>query len=175
MELLSRIATVLSRQDFRMSVSPESDDTDIVLEDRRDEIEPLRAQLAKTETERDDLIRAVADHVTARGELAAQNQQMRRALTYIGGHIRLSRLFACEGGDSYDPECADLNIDKAESFANEALALPVLADVVLNREISNFLREAATHWSGDGNIPEMVVKLWLDDMADAIEKGEPNK
>lgn len=28
------------------------------------------------------------------------------------GHLNLYRLFSCEGGDSYDPECAELNLDK---------------------------------------------------------------
>lgn len=45
-DLLSRISTVLKRQDFRMCVPPESDDTDIVLEECRDAIESLRQQLA---------------------------------------------------------------------------------------------------------------------------------
>lgn len=45
-DLLSRIAIVLERQSFRMCVPPESDDTDIVLEECRDSIESLRQQLA---------------------------------------------------------------------------------------------------------------------------------
>ena len=45
-DLLSRISTVLERQDFRMCVPPESDDTDIVLEECRRTIESLRQQLA---------------------------------------------------------------------------------------------------------------------------------
>ena len=45
-DLLSRISIVLERQDFRMCVPPESDDTDIVLEECRDAIESLRQQLA---------------------------------------------------------------------------------------------------------------------------------
>ena len=44
-DLLSRISIVLERQDFRMCVPPESDDTDIVLEECRDTIESLRQQL----------------------------------------------------------------------------------------------------------------------------------
>jgi len=46
-DLLSRISIVLERQDFRMCVPPESDDTDIVLEECRDTIESLRQQLAE--------------------------------------------------------------------------------------------------------------------------------
>ena len=45
-DLLSRISIVLERQDFRMCIPPQSDDTDIVLEECRDEIETLRQQLA---------------------------------------------------------------------------------------------------------------------------------
>ena len=41
-DLLSRISTVLKRQDFRMCVPPESDDTDIVLEECRDAIDIIR-------------------------------------------------------------------------------------------------------------------------------------
>ena len=36
-------------------------------------------------------------------------QQVRSAR----GHLNLYALFSSEGSDSYDPECADLNIDKA--------------------------------------------------------------
>ena len=45
-DLLSRISTVLERQDFRMCIPPQSDDTDIVLEECRNAIESLRQQLA---------------------------------------------------------------------------------------------------------------------------------
>ena len=41
-DLLSRISTVLKRQDFRMCVPPESDDIDIVLEECRDAIDIIR-------------------------------------------------------------------------------------------------------------------------------------
>ena len=45
-DLLSRISIVLERQDFRMCVPPQSDDTDIVLGECRNAIESLRQQLA---------------------------------------------------------------------------------------------------------------------------------
>lgn len=32
------------------------------------------------------------------------------------GHLNLYNLFTCEGGDSYDPECADLNVQKARDI-----------------------------------------------------------
>lgn len=50
-DLLSRISIVLERQDFRMCVPPNSDDTDIVLEECRDAIESLRQQLAEKDEE----------------------------------------------------------------------------------------------------------------------------
>ena len=46
MDILDRIQVVQSRQDFRMCVPPQQDDTDVVLEDCRKEIESLRQQLA---------------------------------------------------------------------------------------------------------------------------------
>lgn len=95
-------------------------------------------------------------------ELAEQNQHLVLVLKDIGdfSHDR-----------SQGPAVPDA-LWEVRRIAYEALDLPDLASPVLNRENSNILREAATHWSGDGNIPERVVKLWLDDMADAIEKGE---
>ena len=45
-DLLSRISIVLERQDFRMCIPPQSDDTDIVLGECRNAIESLRQQLA---------------------------------------------------------------------------------------------------------------------------------
>jgi len=32
------------------------------------------------------------------------------------GHMNLYRLFSCEGGDSYDPECAEKNLDKVQEI-----------------------------------------------------------
>lgn len=43
-----------------------------------------------------------------REELAALNEKINAAR----GHMNLYRLFSCEGGDSYDPECAEKNLDK---------------------------------------------------------------
>ena len=45
------------------------------------------------------------------------------ALDKIRGHIGLYNLFSCVGSDSYDPECADLNVGKCREIAIEALAI----------------------------------------------------
>jgi len=38
--------------------------------------------------------------------------ELEQQLAEARGHMRLYRLFNCEGGDSYDPECAEKNLDK---------------------------------------------------------------
>lgn len=44
-------------------------------------------------------------------------------LEKIRGHIGLYNLFSCVGSDSYDPECADLNVGKCIEIAIEALTI----------------------------------------------------
>jgi hypothetical protein len=44
-------------------------------------------------------------------------------LDKIIGHIGLYNLFSCVGSDSYDPECADLNVGKCGEIATKALAI----------------------------------------------------
>ena len=45
------------------------------------------------------------------------NEQIKRAR----GHMNLYRLFSCEGGDSYDPECAEKNLDKVMEILSESI------------------------------------------------------
>ena len=45
------------------------------------------------------------------------------ALTRVCGHIGLYNLFSCVGGDSFDPECAELNAQKCREIAKEALTI----------------------------------------------------
>jgi len=44
-------------------------------------------------------------------------------LEKIRGHIGLYNLFSCVGSDSYDPECADLNVGKCREIATKALTI----------------------------------------------------
>ena len=45
------------------------------------------------------------------------NEQIKRAR----GHMNLYRLFSCEGSDSYDPECAEKNLDKVMEILSESI------------------------------------------------------
>ena len=56
MDLLIRIDRAQARQDFRMCVPPEPDDTDIVLRDCKEEIASLRQQLAAAKFREESLI-----------------------------------------------------------------------------------------------------------------------
>lgn len=44
-------------------------------------------------------------------------------LEKIRGHSGLYNLFSCVGSDSYDPECADLNVGKCREIATKALTI----------------------------------------------------
>ena len=50
-------------------------------------------------------------------------KQKDEGLEKIRGHIGLYNLFSCVGSDSYDPECADLNVGKCIEIAIEALTI----------------------------------------------------
>ena len=100
-DLLSRISIVLERQDFRMCVPPESDDTDIVLEECRDAIESLRQQLAEKEAEilkLNQMYPATAYTVEIEKQLAAA-------------------LAACEAKDGCLLDCAG-NINPGSGYAD---------------------------------------------------------
>lgn len=143
-----------------------------VIEERNDLLVKVRQQAEQIEGLETEL--AITD-IAQRGklaDLAAQNQQLREALKLIRGHINLFHLFSCEGGDSYDPECADRNIDKVLSLAKDALALPDIATPVLNKAKAEALRSAASCWKTPASYSSDYVEEWLYDRADAIEKGE---
>lgn len=105
-----------------------------------------------------------------RDALAAQNQQLIDMIKQIIGHLNLYHLFSCVSGDSYDPECADLNIDKVRAIAHKALALPDLTSPVLNRVKAEALRDAADEFDAQGEWKGHGQQL--RNMAAAIEKGE---
>ena len=72
------------------------------LSDWLDEIESLRQQLA-----------------AALAACKLKDEELEK----IRGHIGLYNLFSCVGSDSYDPECADLNVGKCREIATKALAI----------------------------------------------------
>ena len=75
----------------------------------------------------------VWDHNTCNDEIESLHQQLSAALAAcklkdeelekIRGHIGLYNLFSCVGSDSYDPECADLNVGKCREIATKALTI----------------------------------------------------
>ena len=87
------------------------------------EVESLRQQLAAAHAAR---VSAQASGIRLLDQLAAAIaacKQKDDALEKIRGHIGLYNLFSCVGSDSYDPECADLNVGKCREIAIEALAI----------------------------------------------------
>jgi len=79
-------------------------------------INPLKSQNAelgnlvrKLQAERKNLLAALTASTTYSDELNAKIKTAR-------GHMNLYRLFSCEGGDSYDPECAEKNLDKVQEI-----------------------------------------------------------
>ena len=100
------------------------------LSDWLDEIESLRQQLAAMEdkylVEKRMRRLAGAEAESLRQQLAAALAACKlkdEALEKIRGHIGLYNLFSCVGSDSYDPECADLNVGKCREIATKALAI----------------------------------------------------
>ena len=61
-----------------------------------------------------NLFNALMDSTSRSNDLIA-------ALKSAKGHLNLYYLFSCVGGDSYDPECAENNVDKAKEIITEAL------------------------------------------------------
>ena len=94
----------------------------------------LEARLAACEKERDELFEAMQHpSYEVENDLRAKNQNLFNALMNstaysdslneqikrARGHMNLYRLFSCEGGDSYDPECAEKNLDKVMEILSE--------------------------------------------------------
>ena len=86
--------------------------------------EKLREELKRT-VELDMLHHNAASYIESLEQQLAhatkQNVRLREHAKAIRGHMNLYRLFSCEGSDSYDPECAEKNLDKVSEYA-EALA-----------------------------------------------------
>jgi hypothetical protein len=59
----------------------------------------------KLRAEKDNLLSALTASTTYTDEMNAK-------IKSAAWHMRLYRIFSCVGSDSYDPECAELNLDK---------------------------------------------------------------
>lgn len=52
--------------------------------------------------------------IAALGVSTAYSDELNAKIKAARGHMNLYRLFSCEGSDSYDPECAEKNLDKVQ-------------------------------------------------------------
>jgi len=67
-------------------------------------------------------------------QLAEREKQivmLREHAKAIRGHMKLYRLFSCEGSDSYDPEYAEKNLDKVSEHAEALAATADLSGCIL--------------------------------------------
>ena len=69
------------------------------------ENENLGSLVRQLQKEKENLINALCESTKLSDEL---HEKIKSAK----GHMGLYRLFSCDGSDSYDPECAELNLDK---------------------------------------------------------------
>lgn len=63
----------------------------------------------KLQAEQQNLLAALNASTSYSDELNAKIKAAR-------GHMNLYRLFSCEGSDSYDPKCAEKNLDKVQEI-----------------------------------------------------------
>jgi hypothetical protein len=59
-------------------------------------------------------------------ESTAQKDNLYKSIKSAIGHMNLYGLFSCVEGDSYDPECADLNARKALSILKSELTTDII-------------------------------------------------
>jgi len=87
----------------------------------------LLDQLTEAKEECDTLRRIHAENITIleckTAQAVAACKLKDEELEKIRGHIGLYNLFSCVGSDSYDPECADLNVGKCREIATKALTI----------------------------------------------------
>lgn len=55
-----------------------------------------------------------------------QKDNLYKSIESAIGHLNLYGVFSCVGGDSYDPECADINVQKARSILRAELTTDIL-------------------------------------------------
>jgi|WetSurSiteA1Bulk_404760.scaffolds.fasta_scaffold130619_2 hypothetical protein len=78
------------------------------------------------------MFRVVREEVEQQlAECEKQIAMMHEQTKAIQGHMNLYWLFSCEGSDSYDPECAEKNLDKVNEYAKALAATQDLSGLVL--------------------------------------------
>lgn len=131
--------------------------------------ENVRDERIKELEEREQiLVRANSSANILNNELAAQNQQLREALSSIQRYGLDTLSGRTDGPD--DREWQRAGVNELTKRARIALALPDLAIPVLNRVRAEALRYAADEFDAQGEWKGHGQQL--RNMADAIEKGE---
>lgn len=77
------------------------------------ELFQLRQRVQELEKERDGLISKNQNLFNALMVSTHKKDSMYASIKAASGHLNLYGLFSCVEGDSYDPECADKNVRKA--------------------------------------------------------------
>ena len=97
------------------------DDAGSVIANKNIEIEQLRQRVAELEKERDGLISKNQNLFNALMLSTQKKGDLYASIKSASGHLNLYGLFSCVEGDSYDPECADKNVRKANSILRAEL------------------------------------------------------
>lgn len=88
--------------------------------------EQLRQRVQELENERDGLIAKNQNLFNALMLSTQKKDSMYMTIKAASGHLNLYGLFSCVEGDSYDPECADKNVRKANSILKAELTTEVI-------------------------------------------------
>ena len=86
----------------------------------------LRQRVQELEKERDGLIAKNQNIFNALMASTQKNDNLYASIKSASGHLNLYGLFSCVEGDSYDPECADKNVRKANSILKAELTTEVI-------------------------------------------------
>ena len=88
--------------------------------------EQLRQRVQELEKERDGLISKNQNLFNALMLSTQKKDNMYALIKAASGHLNLYGLFSCVEGDSYDPECADKNVRKANSILRAELTTEII-------------------------------------------------
>ena len=102
------------------------DDAGSVIANKNIEIEQLRQRVQELEKERDGLISKNQNLFNALMLSTQKKDNMYASIKAASGHLNLYGLFSCVEGDSYDPECADKNVRKANSILRAELTTEII-------------------------------------------------
>lgn len=159
------------------------DDAGSVIANKNIEIEQLRQRVAELEillaeayADSDEVLRPrVAELEKERDELISKNQNLFNALILstqkkdslyasikaASGHLNLYGLFSCVEGDSYDPECADKNVRKANQILRAELTTEIIKPILKERTDMPIERvQAYEQWGKDMAERDKATQYW---------------